>query len=158
MTKFTALGIDTSPGEIVPTSYTAAAYLKQISFEKKAFVVGNEGLHSELTAAGIDYVTWHDVRGSSGIHDGWTSTGFEGMELDAGIGAVVVGWDPEFCYSRLCYASACLLELPGCLFVGTNGDTAGACCCVMLNGGGGCDDACPSTHSWRLVRPTWRQR
>jgi len=32
----------------------------------------------------------------------------------------VVGWDPHFNYSKLVYASACLRELPGCLFVATN--------------------------------------
>lgn len=46
------------------------------------------------------------------------------LQLDPSIGAVVVGWDPGFDYARLCYASACLRELPGCLFVGTNLDAA----------------------------------
>jgi ribonucleotide monophosphatase NagD (HAD superfamily) len=46
------------------------------------------------------------------------------LQLDESIGAVVVGWDPLFTYSKLVYASACLRELPGCLFVATNTDHA----------------------------------
>lgn len=43
---------------------------------------------------------------------------------DESIGAVVVGWDPLFTYSKLVYASCCLRELPGCVFVATNTDHA----------------------------------
>ena len=45
-------------------------------------------------------------------------------QVDAGIGAVVVGWDPHFSYSRVVYASTCLRELPGCALVATNLDCA----------------------------------
>lgn len=38
-------------------------------------------------------------------------------QLDPRIGAVVIGWDPAFSYTKICYASACLRELPGCHFV-----------------------------------------
>lgn len=34
-------------------------------------------------------------------------------QVDESIGAVVVGWDPRFSYSRLVYASVCLRELKG---------------------------------------------
>ncbi len=44
--------------------------------------------------------------------------------MDPDIGAVVVGWDPCFTYQRMVYASVCLRELPGCLFVATNTDSA----------------------------------
>lgn len=46
------------------------------------------------------------------------------LQVETNIGAVVVGWDPHFSYSRLVYASVCLRELPGCLFVATNTDCA----------------------------------
>jgi ribonucleotide monophosphatase NagD (HAD superfamily) len=45
-------------------------------------------------------------------------------QVDPDVGAVVVGWDPNFSYSRLVYASICLRELPGCLLVATNTDCA----------------------------------
>lgn len=70
-------------------------------------------------------MTWQDIKHATGLHpDGWTAEAFERMQLDADIGAVVIGFDPNFCYSRLCYASACLHELEGCLFVATNPDPA----------------------------------
>ncbi len=54
------------------------------------------------------------------------------LQLDASIGAVVVGWDPDFNYARLMLASACLRELPGCgTLVATNrdaGDNIGGVC------------------------------
>lgn len=48
------------------------------------------------------------------------------------MGAVVVGWDPHFSYSRIVYASVCLRELPGCALVATNLD-----CADHIGGGGG---------------------
>jgi hypothetical protein len=106
----------------------------------------------ELEAAGISYRTWGDVCSSSGggggggsssgdsdsygssgndgncaaaLREEWTAEAFAGLQLDPSIGAVVVGWDPGFSYSKLCYASVCLRELPdGCLFVATNLDSA----------------------------------
>jgi ribonucleotide monophosphatase NagD (HAD superfamily) len=44
--------------------------------------------------------------------------------VEPDIGAVVVGWDPLFSYSRLVYASVCLREIPGCILVATNLDSA----------------------------------
>jgi hypothetical protein len=60
----------------------------------------------------------------------WSLDRFSSMEVDASIGAVVVGADPRFSYAKLAYASVCLREIPGCLFVATNpdaGDNVGAC-------------------------------
>ena len=142
LAKFKALGIEATFEEVVPTSYAAAAYLQSIGFDKSVFLVGNEGVAQELEAAGISYRTWDDVcssgssgggNGSSGnggncaaaLREQWTAEAFAGLPLDPSIGAVVVGWDPGFSYSKLCYASVCLRELPdGCLFVATNLDSA----------------------------------
>jgi ribonucleotide monophosphatase NagD (HAD superfamily) len=134
--KFEALGIQVAPEEIVPTSYAAAAYLKSIGFAevsaaegKKVFLVGNEGVAQELEAAGIPHTTFEQVASSgdsaaAALRQRWTAEGFAELQLDRSIGAVVVGWDPSFSYAHLCYASACLRELPGCLFVATNLDPA----------------------------------
>lgn len=123
--KFASLGIDVAPEEIVPSSYTAAAYLKQQGLgERKLFAIGNGGLKAELEAAGVGYVDWVAVRETTGLHDGWTHEQFEAMEIDPSICGVVVGWDPAFDYSALCYATACLLEVPGSVFVATNADYA----------------------------------
>lgn len=37
---------------------------------------------------------------------------------------VGAGYDEQFTYEKLCYASACLREIPNCLFVATNLDNA----------------------------------
>lgn len=63
--------------------------------------------------------------------------------MDTSIGAVVIGWDPNFSYSSLVYASCCLRELPGCLLVSTNNDHAdrigqGALGCERMMPGTGC--------------------
>lgn len=128
--KFEALGIQVEPEEIVPTSFTAAAYLKRIGFGaegKKVLLVGTEGVAQELEAAGIQHTTFEQAASSgdsaaAALRQQWTSEGFSALELDRSIGAVVVGWDPAFSYAQLCYASACLRELPGCHFVATNLD------------------------------------
>lgn len=130
--KFEALGIAVAPEEIVPTSYAAAAYLQAAGFRRRAFLIGNEGVAQELEEAGINYVTFEqlcargDAAGATAAARarGWTPDSFAALQLDASIGAVVVGWDPCFSYAKLCYASACLRELPGCAFVATNLDAA----------------------------------
>ena len=145
LAKFKALGIEATFEEVVPTSYAAAAYLQSVGFDRTVFLVGNEGVAQELEAAGISHRTWEDVcssgsggegGGGGGGSDGggncaaalreqWTAEAFAGLQLDPSFGAVVVGWDPGFTYAKLCYASACLRELPGgCLFVATNLDAA----------------------------------
>lgn len=47
---------------------------------------------------------------------------FEAAGVDPEIGAVVCGWDLEFSYPKLCFASLCLQANPGCVFVATNLD------------------------------------
>lgn len=69
--------------------------------------------------AGIPYST---LPPSSGIS--WTVESFRDMQLQQGIGAVVVGFDEDFSYEKLCFASACLREIPDCHFVCTNLDNA----------------------------------
>ncbi|GAX84042.1 hypothetical protein CEUSTIGMA_g11466.t1 [Chlamydomonas eustigma] len=46
------------------------------------------------------------------------------LQVDKDIGAVVVGWDPKFDDSKIVYASICLREIPGCLFIASNTDSA----------------------------------
>lgn len=78
--------------------------------------------------AGIKYVTFDDVCAAEPTAAALAQCAepdrLAALKLDPSIGAVVIGWDPRFDYARLCYASACLRELPGCLFVGTNLDAA----------------------------------
>lgn len=41
------------------------------------------------------------------------------------VGAVVCGVDPGLTYYKVQYASMCLLQNPGCLFIATNTDARG---------------------------------
>lgn len=130
LSKFTGLGIQVDAQELVPTSYAAAAYLQSISFRGKVFLVGGTGMEQELQEAGIEYVTFDTAAGQQG-NDGakssqpaWSLETFRELQLAEGIQAVVVGYDEQFTYEKLCYASACLREIPNCLFVATNLDNA----------------------------------
>mmetsp|Transcript_13164 Transcript_13164/g.23200 ORF Transcript_13164/g.23200 Transcript_13164/m.23200 type:complete len:365 (-) Transcript_13164:136-1230(-) len=119
--KFNSMGLDVKASEIVSAAYASAAYLDSIDFKKsgkKVLVLANRGVTEEMDDMGIDWVGGED----------WAPplltcpADVNQFTLDSDIGAVVVGWDPAFNYSRLAYAAACIRELPGCLFIGTNMD------------------------------------
>ncbi|KAL0358756.1 UNVERIFIED_CONTAM: Phosphoglycolate phosphatase 1A, chloroplastic [Sesamum angustifolium] len=97
--KFETLGLSVSEEEIFASSFAAAAYLKSIDFpkDKKVYVVGEDGILKELELAGIQY-------------------------LGGPVGAVVVGFDRYFNYYKIQYATLCIRENPGCLFIATNRD------------------------------------
>lgn len=152
--KFESLGIEVAPEEIVPTSYAAAAYLQSIGFDNTVFLIGNEGVAEELEDAGIEFRTFQQIcadaacSSGDGISSGsdssaevfraeWSAETFGALQLDPSIGAVVIGWDPTFDYHKLCYASACLRELSGCLFVATNLDDADRMGALVLSLGVG---------------------
>ncbi|KAL6751914.1 HAD-like domain-containing protein [Haematococcus lacustris] len=138
--KFSSLGLDVQAHEIVSASYAAAAYLASqpgfnsqpspqamddpaaASTQKRVLLLGNSGIEQELDQAGIAWVGGEAWAPPSSLS--LTPDAMNGVVLDASIGAVLVGWDPGFSYSKLVYACACLNELPGCLFVATNPDHA----------------------------------
>ncbi|EYU39740.1 hypothetical protein ABFS82_06G177300 [Erythranthe guttata] len=117
--KFESLGLDVSEEEIFASSFAAAAYLKSIDFpkDKKVYVVGEEGIQIELELAGFQYIGG-PVDGEKKIE---LKPGFL-MEHDEEVGAVVVGFDRYFNYYKIQYATLCIRENPGCLFIATNRD------------------------------------
>lgn len=117
--KFTNLGLTVKPEEIYSSSYAAAAYLEAINFDKnkKIYVIGEVGIQEELDLKGFKH--------TGGPEDGdrkvELSKGYK-MPHDPEVGAVVVGFDRFVNYYKLQYATLCIRENPGCLFIATNLD------------------------------------
>lgn len=119
---------DAARVQIVSSSYTVAAYLQELGFGsssgphagQKVLLLGSQGVEQELELHGVPYIAGSTLQLPLMQGPG----PMRALQVDASIGAVVVGWDPSFSYSHLVYASICLRELPGCLFVATNTDSA----------------------------------
>ncbi|KJE90751.1 hypothetical protein CAOG_02009 [Capsaspora owczarzaki ATCC 30864] len=116
--KFTSLGLDVSVNDIFGSSFAAADYLRQIKFDKKAYVLGAQGLLDELTSVGVQYVGGY----KEDTVNPWTSIDQGYVEDNPEIGAVVVGFDPAINYFKLARAYT-YIQQPGCLFIATNHDS-----------------------------------
>ncbi|KAK4398813.1 Phosphoglycolate phosphatase 2 [Sesamum angolense] len=115
--KFHSVGISVSEDEIFSSSFAAATYLKVIDFpkEKKVYVIGEEGIGEELQLAGF------------------TSLG--GPED----GKKTVQLRPNYSLSMIrVYATLCIRENPGCLFIATNRDAVGHLTDLQEWPGAGC--------------------
>ena len=115
--KCERLKYDATMDEIVCTSFLAAVYLKEKKFDKKAYVIGSEGILKELEAEGIK----HAGIGPD-IMDGDEVELVKDFKPDPEIGAVVIGFDKYFSFPKLVKA-ATYLQDPNIHFVGTNCDT-----------------------------------
>ncbi|MEW5303398.1 MAG: hypothetical protein WDW36_006096 [Sanguina aurantia] len=117
LSKFTGLGLNVNAEEIYSSSYAAAAYLESINFKKKVYVIGEVGIQEELDLKGIAHI--------GGPADGDRKVSLkagEFMHHDPDVGAVVVGFDRNINYYKIQYATLCIYENPGCLFIATNRD------------------------------------
>eukprot|EP00850_Spirogloea_muscicola_P014148 SM000099S25254 [mRNA] locus=s99:487694:489707:- [translate_table: standard] len=115
--KLAAKGIRASPGEVYCSAYVAAAYLKQVGFKQKVFVVGMGGIEEELDLAGIEH-----TGGTSFPMADTTLDEAAAADLDPHIGAIVAGLDTRFTYAKLAHATCLLHRSSSCLFVATNTD------------------------------------
>ncbi|KAI3836484.1 hypothetical protein MKW98_008245 [Papaver atlanticum] len=120
--KFRSLGVPVDEEEIFSSSFAAAMYLKVNKFpqDKKIYVIGQEGILEELELAGF--------KSLGGPEDGKKSVEPKSnchFEHDKNVGAVVVGIDHYINYYKLQYATLCIRENPGCLFIATNRDATG---------------------------------
>lgn len=117
--KFSSLGLTVSAEEIFSSSFAAAAYLDSVNFpkDKKVYVIGDVGIQEELDLLGYQ-------------HFGGPADGGKVIELKPGfalphdedVGAVIVGFDRNINYYKIQYATLCISENPGCLFIATNLD------------------------------------
>ncbi|KAA0025586.1 hypothetical protein IC582_018601 [Cucumis melo] len=120
--KFHSLGISVSEDEIFSSSFAAAMFLKVNNFspEKKVYVIGESGIIEELELAGFTGVGGpEDAKKTADLYLDCS------IEHDKSVGAVVVGLDRHINYYKLQYATFCLRENPGCLFIATNRDATG---------------------------------
>ncbi|XP_021716855.1 phosphoglycolate phosphatase 2-like [Chenopodium quinoa] len=121
--------------EIFSSSFAAAMYLKSIQFppNKKVYVIGGEGIVEELHLAGFTSL-------------GGPEDANKKIELkqnlffhhDKTVGAVVVGLDQYINFYKLQYATLCIRENPGCLFIATNRDAVGHMTDLQEWPGAGC--------------------
>ncbi|PRW33118.1 phosphoglycolate phosphatase [Chlorella sorokiniana] len=117
--KFTDLGLNVKSEEIYSSSYAAAAYLEAIEFpqDKKVYVVGEVGIQEELDLKGIAHIGGPaDADKKVELKPGML------LEQDPDVAAVVVGFDRNINYYKIQYATLCIRENPGCMFIATNLD------------------------------------
>lgn len=108
-------GIAATEGDVISSAYAAAAWCARHGV-RKAYVVGMEGLVAELTAAGVEVV------GPADSHKTFAFGDLTRADIDAGVQAVVAGFDGAVSYYKLARAAVHLRYLPDCKFVATNRD------------------------------------
>jgi len=128
--KFIKVGLEAYEDEIYGSAYVAAQYLKQRKFSKKVFVIGEQGLQEELTLAGISNFTIN-----SSITELPIDTIAE-QGVDPDVEAVLVGFDKNFNYPKIAYASLCLRYNETCEFLATNADETFVIRDKQMPGGG----------------------
>lgn len=124
LTKFHNLGFTNSTiDNIICTAYAAAKYIHDqeifASRKKKVYVIGEKGICDELDMFHIDWLGGsNDDDKKVDIRDNFK------VEVDANIGAVLVGMDFNINYYKLQYAQLCINEL-NAEFIATNKDALG---------------------------------
>lgn len=114
--KLRKLGYEAYLNEVFPTSYASALYLKQINFNRSAYILGSQGIADELDAMGID----NFGVGPDPTPDEW-APGQARFKVDPNVGAVVVGFDNQVSFKKL--AKACsYVQKPDCMFIASNAD------------------------------------
>ncbi|KAH8327585.1 hypothetical protein KR074_002115 [Drosophila pseudoananassae] len=94
-----------------------ANFLKNKGFRKKAFVMGEMGLHAELEKVGITHIEV-DEKLEKPMHEFAKE-----LELDPDVGAVVIGRDERFNMARLIRAAA-YLKKPDVIVLGSSMDAS----------------------------------
>ncbi|KAI0220478.1 Glycerol-3-phosphate phosphatase [Lamellibrachia satsuma] len=116
--KCASLGFTAQEDEIIGSSYVTAQYIKHtLKYTGKVYIVGPRGLAQELDAVGIP-----NFGAGPDLLDTLDDGEFAKLPLDPEVKCVVVGFDRDFNYVKLCRATA-YLRRKGCIFVATNTDT-----------------------------------
>ncbi|XP_032896654.1 glycerol-3-phosphate phosphatase [Amblyraja radiata] len=123
--KLQRLGFRAHCQQIYATAPCAALYLRrEIQLCGSVYVIGGAALRGELQAQGI-VCSGPGPEVTPGTLQVWATE-----PLDLTVAAVLVGFDEQFTYLKLCRASRYLRD-PACFFLATNTDTL-----LPLEGGG----------------------
>lgn len=115
--KLGSLGILTSSSNVYTASYVTAYYVNAFyPYMNKVFAIGQDGLFKELKDVGLKV-----IEGKEFNHNIVKWDFLNEYTMDEDIGAVVMGFDPEFNYLKLAITGL-LLSRPECMFFTTNGD------------------------------------
>lgn len=109
-------GYKITKDEILSVSYITAKYLHDLNFHKKAYLIGARGISEELKDLGIGYID-SDADEARDLVDIMAN----GLELDEEVGAIIVGFDTNFKYSKMLMASNYLKD-PECMLIATSFD------------------------------------
>ncbi|GMH72819.1 hypothetical protein TL16_g07406 [Triparma laevis f. inornata] len=113
------LGMELETDQMVPSCFTAASYIQENHPNvKKALVLGDAGVVSELERVGVECIGGPDDHGKPAE---WTESDIENYEIDPDVGAVVVGMCTNFTYAMVAKANLYLLN-KDVVFVSTNQD------------------------------------
>lgn len=119
-----------APADVVTSAYAAALAVAAAGVTR-AYVVGGQGIVDELAAVGC---------ASEGADDWAREFEFGAARpaelVDPAVGAVVIGFDPKFCYYKLMRAATYVRYGKGVLFVATNRDAAYPDQHMLTPGGG----------------------
>lgn len=89
--------IDFLQKNLITSSYILAQYLKQKGFKKRAYVIGNTGIESELREAEIDFFGL----GPDNMEHPLVTYVKQHFELEDDVGAVIVGFDENFSFPKI---------------------------------------------------------
>ena len=120
--KFAKLGITIYEHEAFPSGFTTAVYLRKQHPEiTKVYMIGEQGFKDQLTGyddgsgVKIEVVGGPEETGISMTHEE-----YETYPIDPEIGVVVVGYDLNISYRKICMGNLYLQQ--GCKFIASNND------------------------------------
>ena len=118
------MGIPASEDQIFTSGYSTAIYLSQIlklpAPRNKVFVLGMEGIETELASVGLTSIGGTDEAYQKDVEPEDLEGIASGVTMDDDVGAVVAGGDSRFNYLKLCYAMHYIMR--GAVFLATNTD------------------------------------
>lgn len=107
---------DIDQSHILCTAWVFAQHLKSIEFKDKVYLVGNEAMSKELDKVGIKHSALDENKDFV-----FNSTNYQDIKLDPEVKCVAIGYDFEFNFQKMIYASS-YVNKNDCKFFATNDD------------------------------------